>query len=129
MISRFTEALQRAGRFQMAALYDVLSAWPIIGNGPSQIPYQRAKLAMGLKAGNVHYRLGEMQPRHWHRLAAAVGAGAWPRVATMAGRVDAVLPVVEAVLPEKFPRKVWRSVAAGVKRHASAFLNNMPTAS
>ena len=119
---------QRGGRFHMTPLYDVLSAWPIIGDGPNQIPYQRAKLAMGVKAGNMHYRLGEIQPRHWHRLAAAVGAGVWPRVVAMAQSVDAVLPVVEAGLPEKFPRKVWRSVAAGMHRHAGAFLNGMPAA-
>ena len=48
---------RRGGRFGMTPLYDVLSAWPIIGDGPNQIPYQRAKLAMGVKAGNMHYRL------------------------------------------------------------------------
>lgn len=119
---------QRGGRFHMTALYDVLSAWPIIGDGPNEIPYRRAKLAMGVKAGNMHYRLGEIQPRHWHRLATAVGAGVWPRVVAMAESVDAVLPVVEAALPERFPRKIWRSAAAGVKRHANAFLSGMPTA-
>ena len=113
----------------MTALYDVLSAWPIIGNGPNQIPYPRAKLAMGVKAGNMHYRLGEIQPRHWHRLANTAGPGAWSRVITMAESVEVVLPVVEGALPETFPTQVWRSLSAGVKRHASAFLNGVPTAS
>lgn len=120
---------QRGSRFHMTALYDVRSAWPIIGDSLNQIPYQRAKLAMGVKAGNMHYRLGEIQPRHWHHLATAVGAGVWSRVVAMAESVDAVVPVVEGALPEKFPRKVWRSVAAGAKRHAGAFLNGVPTAS
>jgi serine/threonine-protein kinase HipA len=120
---------QRGGRFHMTALYDVLSAWPIIGDRASQIPYLRAKLAMGVKAGGMHYRLGQIQPQHWHRLAAAAGAGVWSRVVAMAESVEAVLPVGEAALPEKFPRKVWRSVAAGMTRHARAFLNGVPTAS
>lgn len=118
---------QRGGRFHMAALYDVLSAWPIIGNSPNQIPYPRAKLAMGVKAGNMHYRLGEIQPRHWHRLAAAAGPGAWSRMIAMAESVKAVLPIVEGALPEKFPPQVWRTLSAGLKRHARAFLNGMPT--
>ena len=116
---------QRGGRFHMTPLYDVLSAWPIIGDGPSLIPYQRAKLAMGVKAGSMHYRLGDIQPRHWHRLAAAAGPGAWHRMIAMAESVDAVLPVVEAALPEKFPRKVWRSAAAGLKRHAVTYLTGI----
>jgi serine/threonine-protein kinase HipA len=113
---------QRGGRFHMTALYDVLSAWPIIGNGPNQIPYPRAKLAMGVKAGNMHYRLGEIQARHWHRLAAAAGPGVWARVVAMAESVEGVLPAVEAALPEEFPRPIFRSVATGLKRHANSVL-------
>jgi serine/threonine-protein kinase HipA len=113
---------QRGGRFHMTPLYDVLSAWPIVGDGPNQLPYRRAKLAMGVKAGSMHYRLGEIQPRHWHRLAAAAGPGAWPRMIAMAESVEAVLPVVAAALPEKFPRSVLRSVTTGLKRHAAMVL-------
>ena len=118
---------QRGGRFHMTPLYDVLSAWPIVGNGANQIPYPRARLAMGVKAGNMHYRLGEIQPRHWHGLAAAAGPNAWARIIAMAESVQAVLPVVEAALPEKFPRQVWRSLSAGLRRHARLFLNGVPT--
>jgi serine/threonine-protein kinase HipA len=116
---------QRGGRFHMTALYDVLSAWPIIGNGPNRIPYPRAKLAMGVKAGNMHYRLGEIQPRHWQRLAAAPGSGVWGRMVAMAESVDAVLPDIEAALPENFPRPLFRSVATGLKRHAVSYLTGI----
>jgi serine/threonine-protein kinase HipA len=114
---------QRGGKFHMTALYDVLSAWPIIGNGPNQIPYPRAKLAMGVKAGNMHDRLAEIQARHWQRLAAAAGPGVWARVTAMAESVEAVLPAVEAALPENFPGRVFRSMAAGLKRHTISFLS------
>jgi hypothetical protein len=34
---------RRAGRFDMTPLYDVRSAWPIIGDGPNMIPYASAE--------------------------------------------------------------------------------------
>lgn len=29
------------GRYRMTPLYDVLSAWPLIGNGPNALPYKK----------------------------------------------------------------------------------------
>jgi serine/threonine-protein kinase HipA len=113
---------RRGGRFGLTPLYDVLSAWPIIGNGPNHLSYQRAKLAMGVKAGNMHYRLRDIQARHWQGLAAAVAKDAWPRVLALARNVDAALSEVEAELPEGFPASVWATVTAGMRRHAMAFL-------
>ena len=113
---------RRGGRFGMTPLYDVLSAWPIIGNGPNHLSYQRAKLAMGVKAGNMHYRLRDIQPRHWQGLAAAVAKDTWPRVHALARNVDAALSKVEAELPDGFPSRVWTSTAAGMRRHVTSFL-------
>jgi len=36
------------GAFEMTPLYDVLSAWPVIGSGAKQSPLQDAKLAMAV---------------------------------------------------------------------------------
>lgn len=44
---------RRGGRFHLAPLYGVLSAWPIIGRGANQLPYQRAKLARALGDQNA----------------------------------------------------------------------------
>lgn len=69
------------GSFGMAPLYDVLSAWPIIGPGINQLPIQDAKLAMSIRGRTRHYRLREIQMRHWRALASRVGSpGLWERV-------------------------------------------------
>ena len=112
---------RRGGRFGMTPLYDVLSAWPIIGSGPNQLPYPRARLAMGVKSNNMHYRLRDIQPRHWHRLAISAGDQVWARMMVMAETAEAVLEAVENELPTDFPAKLWEAVAAGVKRHAATF--------
>jgi serine/threonine-protein kinase HipA len=113
---------RRGGRFSLTPLYDVLSAWPIIGRGPNQLPYQRAKLAMALRGQNVHYRLGEIDVRHWRRLADACGPAVWARMTATVERVDDALQGVEQRLPPGFPGSVWTRVAEGMRRHAAQFL-------
>jgi serine/threonine-protein kinase HipA len=112
---------RRGGRFGLAPLYDVLSAWPIIGRGPNQLPYQRAKLAMAIRGQNVHYRLGEIDVRHWQRLAASCGPGVFDRMTAMVQRVDNALQGVERRLPPGFPNGLWSRVAEGLRRHATQF--------
>lgn len=113
---------RRGGRFEMTPLYDVLSAWPIIGDGPNQIAYPRARLAMAVRGDNPHYRIREIQPRHWKRLADGCGNTVWPRMVAMVAGVEDRLSTVEDQLPEGFPHRVWTSISAGVKRHAQQFL-------
>ena len=112
---------RRGGRFHLAPLYDVLSAWPIIGRGPNQLPYQRAKLAMALRGQNAHYRLNEIHVRHWRRLAAACGLDVFERMTAMVARVEDALTDVEGRLPTGFPESVWSRVAEGLRRHAAQF--------
>ena len=116
---------RRGGRFQLTPLYDVLSAWPIVGDGPNLVPYQRAKLAMGVKAGNLHYRLRDIQPRHWRRLSNSAGDRVWARLLAMVETTERVLETVERELPEGFPAKLWAALSAGIKRHATSFLQGM----
>lgn len=120
----FSHFLQANGRTAMTPLYDVLSVWPIIGNGANQITYNRAKLAMGIKSRNMHYRLSEITARHWHGLAMQAGAGAWTRMLELARRVPAALDQVEPRLPADFPASTWRPIASGTRRHAAQFLED-----
>jgi serine/threonine-protein kinase HipA len=113
---------RRGGRFGLTPLYDVLSAWPIIGDGPNRIAYQRAKLAMAIRGEkSAHYRLLEIQSRHWQRLAASCGPDVWARMKAMVDSVDGVLDAVANVLPAGFPARTWEPIAAGMRRHAQFF--------
>jgi serine/threonine-protein kinase HipA len=116
---------RRGARFGLTPLYDVLSAWPIIGNGPNRIAYQRARLAMAVKGEqNAHYRLRDIQARHWQRLAATCAPGAWARMLQMVDGVEVVLAGVELRLPQGFPARTWEPIAAGMRRHARQFLRS-----
>lgn len=119
----FSVAHRRGGAFSMTPLYDVISAWPIIGTGPSQVAYQRARLAMAQRGKSLHYRLGEIHGRHWAALTArAGGAPAADALHAMAESVDATLQTVAARLPASFPAVVWDKVSQGMRRHAAQYL-------
>ena len=112
---------RRGGRFHLAPLYDVLSAWPIIGRGPNQLPYQRARLAMAHRGQTGHIRLSEIHVRHWQKLAISCGSDVFDRMTAMVERVEDALTEVEGRLPEGFPASVWSRVADGMRRHAAQF--------
>jgi len=118
----FSIFLGPGGIFQMTPLYDVLSAWPIIGTGANQISPRRAKLAMALRSKNSHYHLHEINTRHWQDLAAQSGvAGAFDRMVELVQAVPVALDKVEAVLPKDFPQKVWKPMRAGMLAHSARF--------
>jgi serine/threonine-protein kinase HipA len=120
---------RRGSRFSLTPLYDVLSAWPILGDGPNRIAYPRARLAMAIRGErNVHYRLRDIQPRHWRRLADSCGPGVWARMQAMVESVDGVLEAVAQVLPAGFPASTWEPIAAGMRRHAQVFQRSMEAA-
>jgi len=115
----------RAGGFySLTPLYDVLSAWPMIGSGPNQLPLQDAKLALAVTGRNRHYKLVEIQARHWQALALRVaGAPLWQRMRTLVESVDAALERVCGQVPPGFPAVVMDTISAGVRRQAATFLH------
>jgi serine/threonine-protein kinase HipA len=118
------------GAFGMTPLYDVLSAWPVIGPGANQLPLQDVKLAMAIRGKSRHYRLREIHPRHWHDLAFRTGSrGLWGRMRNLVESADAHVAVVQARLPSNFPQRVIDTIAAGVKKQAAAFIATAPPAS
>lgn len=113
---------EAGGAFSMTPLYDVLSAWPIIGHAKNQLAIEKAKLAMAVRGRNAHYRLNEIQPRHWCALAENTGL---PEMWTaMQEHVEAIGPAIdklEAKLPNGFPDRVFKTIRDGVRRQVRSF--------
>jgi serine/threonine-protein kinase HipA len=118
----FSIFIHAGGSYSLTPLYDVLSAWPIIGKRANQMPYQDAGLAMALRSKNAHYKVGEIEPRHWHHLAEQAGEEIWDNMVDLVENVNPALERVETALPKDFPGHVWSSISAGVRRHATKFL-------
>lgn len=110
-------------RASLTPLYDVLSAWPIIGHGPHLVSIHKAKLAMAVRSKNAHYKMREIQARHWLTLAQSCCAGdVWPKMLAMTEAIDAALSRAQALLPSDFPAQIWEAVHRGVKSQAALFL-------
>ena len=122
----FSIFLHRGGGYSMTPLYDVLSAWPIIGKGANMLAKQNAKLAMAIHSRSTHYKLGEIRVRHWKGLATACGAfGVWERMVNMVDGVNRSLQDVQDQLPAKFPEQTWQRISDGMKQHAEQFKREM----
>ena len=123
----FSIFLERGGTYRMTPLYDVLSAWPIIGNGANLVSPRRARLAMAIRGKNTHYHLHEVQTRHWQALALQSGVpGAFDAMVAMVLLLPSVLEHMATQLPEKFPIKVFKPIRTGMLAQAQKFLDNMP---
>ena len=113
----------RGGSFEMTPLYDVISAWPIIGKGPKLIAEQDARLAMSVRSKNAHSRIREIRSRHWKTLATRTGIPlAWERMLHMATAAGDALERIGNVLPKDFPSRVFDRIRIGVTRSAKQFL-------
>ncbi|VVE77526.1 type II toxin-antitoxin system HipA family toxin [Pandoraea sputorum] len=120
----FSIHLLPGGRYRLTPLYDVLSMWPIIGDGPNQVPWQRAKLAMAVVGKRRHYRLREIQRRHFDAMAAKcyLGAGAASILDALLASVPQAIAEVASRLPPDFPERVAESIFSGLQ-HAADHLS------
>jgi serine/threonine-protein kinase HipA len=114
----------RGGSYSLTPLYDVLSAWPVIGSRSKQLALQRVRLAMAMRSGRrAHYKLDEIQPRHFKTLADDLGDDLlWPAMLELVEKVPQAIARVEKELPADFAEPVWTTITTGLARQAKAFL-------
>lgn len=118
----------RGGSYTLTPLYDVLSAWPVIGPRAKQLARQKVRLAMAIRSGRrAHYKLDEIQPRHFKALADDLGDDLlWPAMIELVEKIPRAIAGVEKQLPSDFAESVWTSITAGLARQAKTFLDAAP---
>ncbi|MEF7615119.1 type II toxin-antitoxin system HipA family toxin [Aquincola sp. MAHUQ-54] len=120
----FSLFLRPGGRYQLTPLYDVLSAYPVLGEGPGRLSPFKARMAMAVRAKNAHWKMREIQRRHWlavgerHGVVTADGRGAAFVLDELVARTAETAASVRASLPEGFPTALADSVLDGL--HAAA---------
>jgi serine/threonine-protein kinase HipA len=115
----------RGGGFGLTPLYDVLSTWPVVGKRADQLDIHELKLAIALHGKSAHYKIVEIQPRHFRELADRYpDAEAWPAMIELAGRVEGAIEAVEGRLPKGFAESVWGSTSKGMLAQAKLFLSH-----
>ena len=118
----FSVAINEGGQFQLTPLYDVLSAWPIIGNQPNQIPYQKANLAMAIRSKNTHYHFDDIARRHWQEFTRKLGVpNAFEEMQHIADKIIEKIDSIYEELPDRFPVALIDNIKSGVDKHVSRF--------
>ena len=116
-----------ARNFKLTPIYDVMSAYPVLGDGPNQWAEQDIKLAMALLGKNKHYQVHKIERRHFNSTAKKVAYGndAERLLQEMIARTPDVVEKVRADLPPGFSEQVADKILGGVLASARA-LENMP---
>jgi serine/threonine-protein kinase HipA len=104
-----------------------MSVLPIMGDGPNQLRWQKAKLAMAVTGNNRHYLLKGVQRRHFDAMARKSGHGASAEdlVAEILRTAPGAIAQVNAKLPAGFPSRVADKIFSGLA-DAAARLEGMP---
>jgi len=113
----FSVFIEPGGRFSLPPLYDVLSAYPIIGHGANRLAPEKVRMSMAASGRNRHYRWSQIQRRHWLDTANACNLGplAERLIAQLTERTPAVLEQVSRQLPADFPVSVAEPIFDGLK--------------
>ncbi len=116
----FSVFIERGGRFRMTPLYDIISAYPVLGHGKNLIAPQKLKLAMAFRGQNRHYGWQKIGVRHIRQTARLCGMG--DIIDNEISRIVAIIPQaigsLSADLPKDFPEDVAESIFTGLIKKA-----------
>jgi serine/threonine-protein kinase HipA len=118
----FSIALEAGGAYTLTPLYDVLSAYPVLGKKANQLAPEKVKMAMAAIGSNRHYLWKRILPRHWLSTAKACGfdeGGALAIIHDLVDRTDSAIATVSARMPAGFPVKVSEPIFQGLKSAAA----------
>ena len=117
----FSIALLPGGSFHLTPLYDVVSAWPVVGDGPNQWKDKRIKLAMAMRGkGSRYYDCSRIERRHFNNTARHIGYAEDMEhiIEETLALVEPAIGAVESRLPEGFSAQVARRIFAGLRASA-----------
>lgn len=123
----FSIRLLPEGRYALTPLYDVMSIWPIEGGGANQYSRHKAKLAMAIIGKNKHYRIADIQRRHFNSTAVKcfLRNDAEDIIERILQRTPGAIDAVAKRLPAGFPDQVANAVFDGLSKSAE-HLSTMP---
>ncbi|VWB13528.1 toxin HipA [Burkholderia lata] len=123
----FSLRLLPGGRFCLTPLYDVMSIWPVEGDGANQWSWHKAKLAMAVHGKHKHYAMRDITRRHFSAMAehCLLGDIATPIVERLVAMTPQVIESVGAALPAGFPTRVAERILGGLQ-FAAQRLDEMP---
>ncbi len=117
----FSIFLTQGGSYILTPLYDIMSAYPVIGNGKGKIPPQKLKMAMSVIGKNKHYKWNDFSVQHWIETGKKAGL---PEktvkniIDELKDKIPKVLSSVYDIIPSGFPENIAESITEGIKNTA-----------
>lgn len=117
----FSLFLRPGGRYQLTPLYDVLSAYPVLGEGQGKLSPFKAKMAMAVHSKNAHWKMRDILRRHWialgtrHGILDEAARGAEHLIDAIAARTPEIIANVRTQLPEGIPVPLAEAVFEGMQ--------------
>lgn len=123
----FSIFLLAESRFRLTPSYDVLSAYPVLGNAKKQLSPHKVKMAMAVSGKNRHYRWNEIRLEHWLATAQECGFGAniEALLKEILARVPSAIEKVRGETPSEFPSHVSDSIFEGLQKSADKLLSQI----
>jgi serine/threonine-protein kinase HipA len=112
----FSIVLLPGGSYQLAPIYDVMSAYPLLAK--RQIEPQKMRMAMAVRGKSSHYRWDKILHRHWLSTAQSCRFPIDEMetiIKDLLEKMDMVIEQVAGELPASFPGKVAQSIFDGMK--------------
>ncbi len=120
----FSIHIKAGGSYAMTPVYDVLSVYPVLGEGAQRVSPHKVSMAMAIRGDNAHYKMREIQPRHWRELARRHGVaaeGADSPFEQVVRQTPSVIEQVQRLLPKGFPTEVSETILLGLADAAGQF--------
>ena len=117
----FSVFIERGGRFRLTPLYDIMSAYPVLGEGNGFIPPEKLKMAMAFRDKNRHYEWEKIHLRHIRDTARRCGMDS--SIDTMITKLITEIPkaieMTARSLPQGFPAAVADTIFEGLTKRIS----------
>lgn len=120
----FSLFIEANNGYRLTPLYDILSAYPLMG-GQGLQP-QKITMAMALQGKSRHYKWHSLNPRHVVMTAKAVGYSerlALSHLEEMCQKAEQVITQVKSRLPANFPENISQPIFEGMLKKANIGLS------
>jgi len=116
----FSLFIERSGRYRLTPLYDIMSAYPVMGHGAGRIAPEKLKMAMAAVSKNRHYAWGRVSVRHWRETASACNMQSEfdAIVDGLLEDVPKAIDVATSGLPGSYPDAVVGPIVEGIRSAA-----------
>ena len=117
----FSLFIEPQGRYALTPLYDVISAYPILGHGNGKLAPERLRMAMAVTGKNRHYEWLRIEARHW--ISTAASCGAQSEIESILSELIAGVPEaihkLSAMIPAGFPESIADPIFKGIQAAAA----------